>query len=82
MFDNSNNDLVDRIEGLRGPNHQPNHKYENSVSKDEKDKHINKQCEALNCYNKATNEIFLRVGSLGHVKLNVCGNCIEKFRSH
>jgi hypothetical protein len=41
----------------------------------------NKQsCEAIDCHNKATDEISLNVGKFGKISLFLCKNCLPKFR--
>ena len=42
-------------------------------------KEVNKQiCEALDCSNKATDEISLNVGKFGTISLFLCKECIPK----
>jgi hypothetical protein len=37
-------------------------------------------CEAVGCSAKATDEIAVKVGSLGAISLSLCGYCISKFQ--
>jgi hypothetical protein len=36
-------------------------------------------CEALDCSNKATDEISLNVGKFGRISLFLCKECLPKF---
>jgi hypothetical protein len=36
-------------------------------------------CDAFNCYENAVQEINVKVGTLGFIKLMVCSRCKEKF---
>ena len=36
-------------------------------------------CEAVNCFEKPTTEIKLKVGQRQTITLHVCSNCINKF---
>ena len=41
---------------------------------------INKQiCEAIDCFNSATNEIRLDIGKFGRISLFLCKECVPKF---
>ncbi|HEY7570075.1 MAG TPA: hypothetical protein VH796_01780 [Nitrososphaeraceae archaeon] len=37
-------------------------------------------CEAVGCFEKATDEIAVNVGNLGEIQVLLCSNCIFKFR--
>ncbi|MGA9840923.1 MAG: hypothetical protein WBP64_03705 [Nitrososphaeraceae archaeon] len=37
-------------------------------------------CEATGCFEKATNNIPIKVGSLGVITLLLCSNCVPKFQ--
>ena len=37
-------------------------------------------CEATGCFEKATNNITIKVGSLGIITLLLCSNCVPKFQ--
>jgi hypothetical protein len=41
---------------------------------------INPICEATGCFEKATNNIPIKVGSLGIITLLLCSNCVPKFQ--
>ena len=36
-------------------------------------------CEATRCFEKATNNIPIKVGNLGIITLLLCSNCLAKF---
>ncbi len=40
----------------------------------------NFMCEATGCFEKATDKIAIKVGSLGVITLLLCSNCIPKFQ--
>ncbi|HEY7571453.1 MAG TPA: hypothetical protein VH796_08790 [Nitrososphaeraceae archaeon] len=37
-------------------------------------------CEATGCFEKATDKIVVKVGSLGAISLLLCRNCVAKFQ--
>jgi hypothetical protein len=37
-------------------------------------------CEATGCFEKATNNIVIKVGNLGAISLLLCSNCVPKFQ--
>jgi hypothetical protein len=56
-------------------------KFANSVSQATKPIEINKNlCDCNGCSREATTEIGVNVGELGIIKLNLCENCIPKFK--
>jgi hypothetical protein len=55
--------------------------FANSMSQATKHIQINKNlCEGNGCSRTATTEIEVNVGELGIIKLNLCENCIPKFK--
>jgi hypothetical protein len=42
----------------------------------------NVTCEAFGCSAKATDEIAVKVGSLGVIPLSLCDDCISKFQEN
>ena len=36
-------------------------------------------CEATGCFEKATDKLLVKVGSLGVIPLLLCSNCVPKF---
>ncbi|MDR4489464.1 MAG: hypothetical protein R2685_00985 [Candidatus Nitrosocosmicus sp.] len=45
------------------------------------DKGITPPCDALKCYNKATEKIELSAGIYGTLLINVCKDCIHIFKN-
>ena len=39
----------------------------------------NNICEAIDCFEKSTTEITVKVGKKGTITLSLCGSCINKF---
>jgi hypothetical protein len=37
-------------------------------------------CEATDCFEKATNKVVIKVGSLGVITLLLCSNCVPEFQ--
>jgi hypothetical protein len=51
------------------------------MSQDNKPTQVNKNlCDCNGCTRAATTEIEVDVGDLGIIKLNLCENCIPKFK--
>jgi hypothetical protein len=45
------------------------------------DNELNKDnCNAFECFNKATEKIEVKAGKFGIISLNLCSACIEKFQ--
>jgi hypothetical protein len=40
------------------------------------------ECEAYGCDKKATKQITIDAGGLGHIDLNVCKSCLPKFNDN
>jgi hypothetical protein len=41
---------------------------------------INPICDVTGCFEKATDNITIKVGSLGVITLLLCSNCVPKFQ--
>jgi hypothetical protein len=53
----------------------------NSMSQDTQPIQVNKNlCDCIGCSRTPTTEIEVNVGELGIIKLNLCRNCIPKFK--
>jgi hypothetical protein len=37
-------------------------------------------CDGLRCFNEATHRIDEEIGDMGRIKLDLCDNCVLKFR--
>ena len=40
---------------------------------------VNNTCEAYGCFQKAATKIYVKVGKLGSIPLDLCSSCIHKF---
>ena len=80
-----NNDSQDspdrRFETLQSSESRSTLEFANSMSQDTKPTQVNKNlCDGNSCSRKATSEIEVSIGELGTIKLNLCENCIPKFK--
>jgi|SRR5215203_5841885 len=79
--DNSQDSPDRRLETLQSDESRSPSEFANSMSQATKHIQINKNlCEGNGCSRTATTEIEVNVGELGIIKLNLCENCIPKFK--
>jgi hypothetical protein len=77
-------DSPDREVGsLQSSESRNSSEFVNPMSQDTRPPQVNKNlCDCNGCSRGATTEIEVNVGELGIIKLNLCENCIPKFKQN
>ena len=73
--------LTDRREGIYKESDASRERIQIDIPREYRDLETNNQnvCEYVDCFNKATTTIEVRVGELRVIPLILCGNCVRKF---
>jgi hypothetical protein len=78
---NSQDSPDSRLETLQSSESRSPSEFTNSMSQDTEPTQVNKNlCDCNGCSRGAITEIEVNVGELGIIKLNLCENCIPKFK--